>query len=210
MSLHDQNIDVWCTVSRKKSIWPHPFENIISSDQQTSGSLSWNFLDPFITGWCHCTLSVFGRPVWSKTDFKDTFKCWGPGFINRTHCLREAVEEDCTDILTHYFNIFQEFLESMSLIHIIFWLGLWHIYEHMTCRQKYANLWRRFPKFTVNRIMKIFSESKSLHVQRNLWITVYYRCLVFTRVIFMLHWSVVSVDFYFFLMPDYCVLRYCK
>lgn len=160
----------WCMVHsiKGKSIWPHPFENIIRSDQQTSGSLSWNFLDPFITGWCHCTLSIFGRPVWWKTDFKDTFKCWGPGFITCTYCLREAAEENCTDILTHYPNIFQEFLESMSLIHIIFWHGLWHIYEHMTCRHRYANLWRQFPKFAVNRIMKIvlYSQKVSYYMCR--------------------------------------------
>lgn len=98
-----------CTVSRNRSIWPHPYDNIISSEQQTNGFLSWNFLGTFITAWRHCTPSIFGHPVWQKTDFKDTFKCWGSGFVPCRYCLREAVE-NCTNILTHYPNIFSRIL----------------------------------------------------------------------------------------------------
>jgi len=213
ISLHDQNIDVWCTVLRNQSTWPHPFENIISSDQQTNGSLSWNFLGPFITGWRHRTPSIFRCPVWWKTDFRVTFKWWGPGFITYRYCLREAVEENCTDILTHYPNIFQEFLESMSIVHIIFWLGLWHIYGHMTCRHKYANLWRQFPKFAVNSVMKIvlYSQNVSNYMCRG---TCGLLCITdawYSPVSYLCYISLwCLLFFYFFLVPEYCVLCYCK
>lgn len=159
------------------------------------------------------TVSIFGHPVWWKTDFKDTFQCWGPNLIPCKYCLREAVEENCTNIITHYPITFQELLESMSVIHIIFWLGLWQIYEHMTCRHEYASLWRQFQTFSVNRIMKIvlYCQKVSHYMCRG---TCGLLCITdawYSPVSYLCYTSLKCLSFlYFFLMPEYCVLSFCK
>jgi hypothetical protein len=67
------------------------------------------FCGQFITAWHQCTPGVFGRPVWWKTDFKGTFKCWGPGFITCRYCLREAI---LRELYKHFHTLSQHFFKN--------------------------------------------------------------------------------------------------